>query len=131
MQSYHRHLFRSNLAMSERNDLVAETVLHFQEQGGGDRRVHVTISKPVLGTDDGGAKAWLCNYRLDGLYDIEKPVFGDSSLEAILMAVSDIYILLRDEVGASKVYQTGGLLGDDLLPQGGASLKELFGLDGM
>ena len=115
--------------MKAKRSLIAATTVVANVTGGKKKEILIEIYEPTKGKDLYGDPSWLCYINMPGLCEIDKPVYGVSSFHALVQAISIIYSILKGEGVKGKVFETGGLLENELFPHRGMSVKSLFGYD--
>jgi hypothetical protein len=94
---------------------------------GREKRFSLRIGLPALGVDNQGQPSWNAVMLLDGLLEpFPNPARGDSSFTAVYVAFAYAKQLIRENTEGARFYYTGGTLGDQVLPEGGLKLQEIF-----
>lgn len=98
----------------------------FEGSSNKERRVTIRISEPNLVTYEDGEQAWECYLVLDGLIEIDQPVRETTSFRALVTALMDARILIKEESKRSRLFMVDSLNNNELYPDDGATLKEIF-----
>lgn len=113
--------------MKLNEEFVVEQELVARWPDGRDHRFVLRVSRPQEDVDARGQPCWRCWPILDGLTDPPpNPIREVSSFRAMVFAFLFCRQVLQAETKGARLYMTGGVLGESLLPEGGLVAKELF-----
>src|SRR5689334_9449060 len=82
------------------DEVIAERICDLRRGGRRVGRVTVSLGRPVRAPDPAPTDPWWCTVRIAGAgIDLERPIAGDDSLQALLLALEFAADILPEEAG--------------------------------